>query len=67
MPNDDSIPLLPRLLLAAAGLGLPPAEAALHRRLGSAVARDLPVRALPLALLRLRGHLRRPSRGGAGR
>ncbi|OOB90957.1 hypothetical protein B0T42_08895 [Rathayibacter sp. VKM Ac-2630] len=63
MPNDDAIPLLPRLLLAAAGLGLPPARAALLGRLGTALALGLPVRSLPLALLRLRGHLRPPPRG----
>jgi hypothetical protein len=58
MSNTDRIPLAARLLLALAGRGLPSSETEVHARLGAALAVGLPLRALPLALLRLRRHLR---------
>jgi hypothetical protein len=68
MTNHDRIPLLPRLLLAVARAGLDPSAAAVLEPLGTALARELPVRALPLALVRLRRHLRSADDGApAGR
>lgn len=58
MTNDDSSPLLPRLLLAAARTGLDPSTEAVFAPLAAALARELPPQALPLALVRLRRHLR---------
>ena len=57
MTNDDRIPPLPRLLLAAARRGLEPSTAASFQVLAEALARGLPLRRLPTAVLRLRRHL----------
>lgn len=57
MSNTDRIPLTARVLLALARTGLPSREAAVHARLGAALALELPLRTLPLALLRLRRHV----------
>lgn len=57
MPNDDRTRPLPRLLIA---LVRPrrSADAPAFELLADALAHELPVSALPLALLRLRRHLR---------
>ena len=57
MTKDDRIPPLPRLLLAAARRGLEPSTAASFEVLAEALARGLPLRRLPAAVLRLRRHL----------
>lgn len=64
MPNDDLTPL-PRLLIAVTGLRAPAGTNASFEHLARALADDLPARALPLALLRLRLHLARSGRGRA--
>lgn len=72
MTDDDRIPARPRLLLALARTGLEPGAAADFDTLAEALARGLPLRRLPIALLRLRRHLhpagergRRAQRAGA--
>ncbi|MBO0982503.1 hypothetical protein [Rathayibacter sp. SD072] len=64
MSNDDPLPLPARLLLAVARRGLPPAQADVLARLGAVLALELAPMALPIALLRLRRHVRgdRPGR-----
>jgi hypothetical protein len=58
MTNDDSIPTLPRLLLALARTGLEPGSARDFGALAEPLARSLPLPWLALALVRLRRHLR---------
>ena len=58
MTNDDSIPTLPRLLLALARTGLEPRLARDFGALAEPLARSLPLPRLALALVRLRRHLR---------
>ncbi|SMH38867.1 hypothetical protein SAMN06295885_1557 [Rathayibacter oskolensis] len=63
MQNDDRLPRLPRLLIALTRLRLARDEAPVFTHLAEALARELPGRALPMALLRLRHHLHTSSRG----
>ena len=63
MTKHDRIPPLPRLLLAAARRGLEPSTAASFQVLAEALARGLPLRRLPAAVLRLRRHLRSGGKG----
>ncbi|MDY0912163.1 hypothetical protein [Rathayibacter festucae] len=65
MTDDDRISVRPRLLLALARTGLEPGAAADFDTLAEALARGLPLRRLPIALLRLRRHLRPPRGRGA--
>ncbi|NQX17853.1 hypothetical protein [Rathayibacter sp. VKM Ac-2857] len=65
MTDDDRIPVRPRLLLALARTGLEPRAAADFDMLAEALARGLPLRRLPVALLRLRRHLRSGQSAGA--
>lgn len=58
MPNDDRVPRPIRLLIALLRRGLRPPAAASFDRLARALAHEAPGRALPLALVRLRRHLR---------
>ncbi|MCJ1674375.1 MULTISPECIES: hypothetical protein [unclassified Rathayibacter] len=63
MTNDDSIPTLPRLLLALARTGLEPRLARDFGSLAEPLARCLPLPRLALALVRLRRHLRSGGKG----
>lgn len=62
MPNDDRAPLLARLLTSVLRRGLRPPEAQSFDRLAPSVTREVPGRSVPLALVRLRRHLRRGGR-----
>lgn len=70
MPNDDRIPLLPRLAILLLREGLPPSERAAFEVLAVELVGVLPAWRLPLALLRLARHLARgsglPLTGSAG-
>ncbi|PWJ66167.1 hypothetical protein B0H03_102315 [Rathayibacter iranicus NCPPB 2253 = VKM Ac-1602] len=64
MTNDDRTPLPLRLLTALLMLGLAPQSARCFGPLATALHHELPARALPRALLRLRRHLRSSERRG---